>query len=92
MWRKATILSDATLCILSEGADFTGHALLDDEYLEYKGLSYENGDFVPYRYNPEVEPPRALAAAESGDPEVKGYSLKRGSIARLGQDKLRSKF
>ena len=44
------------------------------------------------RYNPEVEPPRALAAAETDDATVKGYSLKRGSVARLKQDKLRSKF
>ena len=29
-WRKATILSDATLAAISEGPEFTGQQLIDD--------------------------------------------------------------
>jgi len=84
-WRKATILSDATLAILSEGEDFNGQQLIDDTYLRSKGLNDE--DFKVYRCNPDVEPPRLLALAEEGG---SGYMVKRGSVARLEQDMKRS--
>ena len=69
-WRKATILSDATLAAISEGPDFTGHMLIDDTYLLSKGLTED--DMAVYRCNPEVEPPRLLAAAEE---EVRAITL-----------------
>merc|ERR1712187_209560 len=61
IWRKASILADATVALVCEEADFTGQQLIDDEYLKYKGLTDE--DLVVYRYDPNVEPPRALAEA-----------------------------
>jgi len=31
IWRKASIIADATVAICSETGDFTGHSLIDDE-------------------------------------------------------------
>merc|ERR1712083_130566 len=61
MWRRATILADATVALICEEGDFNGEQWIDDEYLKYKGLTDE--DLACYRYNPEVEPPRALAVS-----------------------------
>merc|ERR1719201_1573811 len=59
MWRKADILADAVLGLVSAPDTYTGRQLLDDEYLmEEHGLTQE--DMAIYRYDPEVEPPRAL--------------------------------
>merc|ERR1719428_433570 len=33
MWRKATIIADATVALVCEGPDFTGQQLIDDTYL-----------------------------------------------------------
>jgi hypothetical protein len=33
LWRKATILADATLGIVSANGDFTNNMLIDDTYL-----------------------------------------------------------
>lgn len=56
MWRKPEILSDATVAIFSrEPKSFTGHALIDEDYLrEKEGVT----DFTQYRCDPQVEPPR----------------------------------
>jgi NAD(P)-dependent dehydrogenase (short-subunit alcohol dehydrogenase family) len=91
MWRKATILADAVLGIVSEGDDFSGHMLIDDEYLrERHGFSDE--DFVQYRCDPDTEPPRVLASegAGEGSGHGGGGTFKRGSIARLEDDKRRT--
>ena len=85
MWRKATIMSDSVLAIVSEDSTFSGHQLIDDTYLLTRGYTQE--DLVQYRccpaltvlyavrpspwrrctvhsvlcrYDPNVEPPRAL--------------------------------
>ena len=58
-WRKATVLADSVVAICGEGDDFTGHMLIDDEYLRAKGLQAE--DFIQYRCDPETEPERLLA-------------------------------
>merc|ERR1719446_369707 len=64
MWRKADILADAVLGLVSAPDTYTGRQLLDDEYLmEEHGLTEE--DLVIYRWDPNVEPPRAL------DPKMK---------------------
>ena len=48
---------------------------------------YEDDDFVQYRYNPEVEPPRLLAAeGGSWTAGARSGSFKRGSVTRLDQD------
>ncbi|MAA80608.1 MAG: SDR family oxidoreductase [Deltaproteobacteria bacterium] len=48
-WRKSSIISDATMAILShEPPSLTGRALLDEEVLEMVGVT----DFDPYRCEP----------------------------------------
>eukprot|EP01121_Diplochlamys_sp_Union-15-3_P018832 TRINITY_DN6945_c0_g1_i2.p1 TRINITY_DN6945_c0_g1~~TRINITY_DN6945_c0_g1_i2.p1 ORF type:complete len:181 (-),score=24.79 TRINITY_DN6945_c0_g1_i2:29-571(-) len=56
MWRKATIMSDCCLGIVLEGDDFTGFALLDEDYLRSKGVT----DFKKYRCDPSIEPPKIV--------------------------------
>eukprot|EP00038_Savillea_parva_P031981 m.92555 g.92555 ORF g.92555 m.92555 type:complete len:307 (+) comp9961_c0_seq3:51-971(+) len=81
MWRKATILADATVAICCEDGDFTGHMLIDDEYLLSRGLTHD--DLKVYRYNPNVEPPRLLAGeADTEDPDA----FKRGTVRELKSD------
>jgi citronellol/citronellal dehydrogenase len=82
MWRKANIIADATVGLICDTGDFSGHAVIDDEYLKQRwGLT--DDDMIKYRYNPDVEPPRLLAAAETGD----GSSfIKRGEVGRLDRD------
>ena len=38
-WRKGTILADCCMGIIAESEEFTGHMLIDDEYLRYKGYT-----------------------------------------------------
>jgi citronellol/citronellal dehydrogenase len=55
MWRKPDILVDAALRIFAkEPRSFTGHALIDEDFLRSEGVS----DFASYRCDPEHEPPR----------------------------------
>ena len=55
LWRKPEILSDATMKIFEkEPRSFTGHALIDEEFLRAEGET----DFVKYRCDPSSEPPR----------------------------------
>ncbi len=54
-WRKADILADATLALVSKDpAERTGQALLDEDVLRAEGVT----DFAPYRCDPETEPLR----------------------------------
>ncbi len=55
VWRKPAILADAALAIFArEPATFTGHALIDEDFLRGEGVV----DFTPYRCDPAHEPPR----------------------------------
>ena len=55
LWRKADILADATVRIFRrEPREFTGHALIDEDFLRDDGVT----DFVPYRCDPASEPPK----------------------------------
>src|SRR5688572_27946322 len=54
LWRKPEILADATLRIFArEPATFTGHALIDEDFLRAEGET----DFTKYRCDPASEPP-----------------------------------
>jgi citronellol/citronellal dehydrogenase len=54
MWRTPEILADAmTLIFAKEPRSFTGHALIDEEFLRAEGVT----DFVRYRCDPAHEPP-----------------------------------
>ena len=55
LWRTADILADATVRIFAkEPRRFTGHALIDEDFLRAEGVT----DFSRYRCDPAVEPPR----------------------------------
>ncbi|MFI5166147.1 MAG: SDR family oxidoreductase [Thermoanaerobaculales bacterium] len=55
MWRKPDILADAAVRIFAkEPAGFTGHALIDEDFIRSEGVS----DFTGYRCDPDHEPPR----------------------------------
>ena len=54
-WRKPSIIADASLALVCKPPGQTsGRALLDEEFLREEGVT----DFVPYRCDPEHEPPR----------------------------------
>ena len=87
MWRTANIIADATVGIVcDETGACSGRMLIDDTYLRGRwGLQDEH--FVKYRCNPEVEPPRLLAAAEGEGGSGEGFGfVKRGSVGRLDRD------
>jgi citronellol/citronellal dehydrogenase len=57
MWRKADIMADATLAIVTKSpGSLTGKALLDEDFLRTEGVS----DFTKYRCDPDHEPPRMM--------------------------------
>ena len=59
MWRKASIIADATLAICN--SDVSGEALIDEDFLRDScGVT----DFKKYRCDPDSEPPRIF---EFGD-------------------------
>jgi citronellol/citronellal dehydrogenase len=54
VWRKPDIIADAAMAIFAkEPGDFTGHALIDEEFLRSEGVT----DFSRYRCDPAHEPP-----------------------------------
>ena len=54
-WRRPEILADAALAIFAkEPSSFTGHALIDEDFLRSEGET----DFEKYRCDPDHEPPR----------------------------------
>jgi citronellol/citronellal dehydrogenase len=54
-WRKASVVADASLALVSKRpGDVTGKALLDEDVLRAAGVT----DFVSYRCDPASEPPR----------------------------------
>jgi NAD(P)-dependent dehydrogenase (short-subunit alcohol dehydrogenase family) len=83
-WRKADILAD---CVVQLCADTrtTGQQLIDDDYLRTRGAV--DADFVKYRCNPAVEPPRLLAPGAAQD-----WDVRRGDVKALAKDKARSKL
>jgi citronellol/citronellal dehydrogenase len=87
MWRTANIIADATVGIVCDDAasGTSGRMLIDDTYLRQRwGL--EDQHFVKYRCNPDVEPPRLLAAAEGEDGSEGFEFVKRGEVGRLDRD------
>lgn len=90
-WRKAGILSDCVLSLVSAPDTVTGHQLFDDEYLrEQDGLTDE--DLKIYRYDPNVDPPRMLAAGHGGGSAVDDRAtFTRGDVRKLDNDKTKDK-
>jgi len=83
-WRKATILADCVVRLASEPDDYSGHMLIDDEYLRQRH-GFTDADLVQYRVNPDVEPPRLLAEAS---PEWSG-GFTRGDVRKVTEDSVR---
>lgn len=55
LWRKASVVADAALLLVSLPASkCTARALVDEEFMREFGVT----DFSPYRCDPDVEPPR----------------------------------
>jgi len=64
LWRKATIVADCALALVLEPDDFTGKALIDEDYLrERHGVT----DFKKYSCDPNVEPLRITHGWDTGD-------------------------
>jgi len=84
LWRKAAILADCVVGLASEGGDFTGNMLIDDEYLTSRH-NFTEKDFVQYRVDPDFDPPRVLAR---GMVPI----IKRGNIRALDADRHKSQL
>eukprot|EP00808_Paulinella_micropora_P008501 g31929.t1 len=82
MWRKATILSDATVRLCKEPNDYTGQMLIDDVYLRERH-GFVDADFVQYRCDPAIEPPRLLASEAN---EGSLAPMRRGDVRKLAVD------
>lgn len=64
LWRKASIIADSTLALVLESSDYTGNAVIDEDYLrERQNVT----DFTKYRCDPRVEPPRITKGWNIGD-------------------------
>jgi len=62
LWRKGTIIADATAMILSEDPnEVSGNALIDEDYMRSRGIT----NFDKYRCDPNVEPPRIIELPSS---------------------------
>jgi len=86
IWRKASILADCVLGLVSSDNSYTGQQLIDDEYLSGE-LGFTAEDLKVYRYDPNVDPPRVLAQSHSGTGDA---TVRRGDVRKLGGDKDRS--
>jgi len=88
MWRKAAILADCVLGLVSAPDSYTGKQLIDDEYLmDEHGLTAD--DLAVYRCVPDVEPPRALAGSVHGESTAE-LSIRRGDVRKLEDDHKKS--
>jgi len=86
-WRKATILADCVVKLCMEDDDYSGHMLIDDEYLRERH-GFTDADLAQYRVDPDVEPPRLLA------PENQDWAkdLRRGDVRSVAADQAVSKI
>eukprot|EP00871_Galdieria_phlegrea_P003103 jgi/Galph1/3794/GphlegSOOS_G2506.1 len=63
MWRKASILADCVLMIVSDpGGKYSGHAIIDEDFMRQRGIH----DFSRYQCVPGKEPPAAWPASKLG--------------------------
>mmetsp|Transcript_43953 Transcript_43953/g.80317 ORF Transcript_43953/g.80317 Transcript_43953/m.80317 type:complete len:320 (+) Transcript_43953:46-1005(+) len=85
MWRKAGILADCVLGLVSGPDSYTGRQLIDDEYLQQEH-GFTADDLAVYRYDPQVEPPRALAMAVHTPGLTGSTTFKRGDVRKVEKD------
>lgn len=81
MWRKASIISDCVLVLISKGLNYSGNMLIDEELLRSCGMS----DFSRYQVVPGSEPPSMADLDASGSRELRkrGRALVRAPGAKL---------
>ncbi|GAB5354814.1 hypothetical protein AAMO2058_000151600 [Amorphochlora amoebiformis] len=84
MWRKADILGECVIRLIKEDRTFTGKMLIDELYLRSRGFKDE--DFIKYRCDPQVEPPKLLMK------ETESAWLFRGDISKVSDDKKKSEI
>ncbi|GBG30536.1 Hydroxysteroid dehydrogenase-like protein 2 [Hondaea fermentalgiana] len=66
MWRKATIISDCVLLLISKGLNHSGHTCIDEELLRENGME----DFSRYQVVAGSEPPSMADLASAGGKEL----------------------
>lgn len=84
MWRKADILVDAVLCMLSQNPnEFTGGTWIDEDLLRDHGIT----NFDGYRCDPNVEPPtmKELAGGEQKSVFERGKALSTEERAKVAE-------
>ena len=84
LWRKATIIADATVHICQQDGNFTGNMLIDDVFLR-QICGYKDDDFIQYRCDPLCEPPRLLDMHNNIDQETRS-AFSRGSVHDVSKD------
>ena len=84
LWRKATILADATVHICEQDSSFTGHMLIDDIFLK-NYMGYTQDDLIKYRCVPDIEPPRLLDMDTEIDEDTR-VAFSRGSVHDVDKD------
>jgi len=98
-WRKADIVADAVERLVAEvegagggpgGALTTGEALIDEDYLRRRG--WADGDFVRYRCEAGVEPPKAWPPPEVEAWAAEGDATDRPPGVQRGEGKIRSRL
>ena len=87
-WRKPSILADCVVKLCEETDEaYTGRMHIDDEYLRERH-GFADADFVQYRVDPEVEPPRVLASPT----QDWASELRRGDVRALERDRAKSRL
>jgi len=84
LWRKASIIADATVHICQQDSNFTGNMLIDDTFLKSR-CGYTDKDLEQYRCDPNIEPPRLLDIEGDLDSDTR-KAFARGSIHDVEKD------
>jgi len=80
MWRKASIISDASLLVCTDDPkNVNGKELIDEDYMKTRGVK----DFTKYRCVPSIEPPRLVGNS---------WSQQSHNVGLVSENKVRSKM
>eukprot|EP01130_Rhizamoeba_saxonica_P011806 TRINITY_DN4919_c0_g1_i1.p1 TRINITY_DN4919_c0_g1~~TRINITY_DN4919_c0_g1_i1.p1 ORF type:complete len:156 (+),score=31.61 TRINITY_DN4919_c0_g1_i1:469-936(+) len=80
LWRTTKIITDCTMGIVTEDESVNGNCFIDEDYLRSKGIT----DFVQYRCDPDVEPPKIIEGPMA--------TLNFGNVGLISDAKQRSKL
>eukprot|EP01064_Diplonema_japonicum_P032549 TRINITY_DN6151_c0_g1_i1.p1 TRINITY_DN6151_c0_g1~~TRINITY_DN6151_c0_g1_i1.p1 ORF type:complete len:308 (+),score=84.41 TRINITY_DN6151_c0_g1_i1:53-976(+) len=87
LWRKASILSDCVLAIVSDPT-CNGQQLIDDDALMQR-FNLTKEDLAIYRFDPTFEPPRLLAPKTT---TLNNFTFQRGDVRKVKKDMSDSKL